>query len=39
MQLTAEWVSHLKLEGVPLSEGTNLIKVLQDPVKVCVADV
>jgi hypothetical protein len=32
--LTAEWQDKLKAENVPHTEGTNLIKTLQDPVKV-----
>jgi dynein heavy chain, axonemal len=34
--LLAEWTARLQQEGVPHTEGTNLIKTLQDPVKVSV---
>ena len=33
-QLVHEWVAQLQERGVPSTEGTNLIKTLQDPVKV-----
>ena len=34
LQLNHEWIAELKKFQVPSTEGTNLIKTLQDPVKV-----
>ena len=33
-QLNHEWIAELGARNVPATEGTNLIKTLQDPVKV-----
>ena len=33
--LLAEWTAHLQKAAVPHSDGSSLIKTLQDPVKVC----